>query len=305
MKQMHNSGIYIFMAIIALTLSLNSCQKKPSDIKTPLVVGADDMYPATKSFYDQGNGAYPTVFTYTYDKNNKLTRFGKDSVLIREINDHGVLETTYDLPLWIFQTGYTYSTVNGTADTAVSLYTGSPNQVAIVSASKDLKSGVAKSSPSGLWNIFYNKTGLELKDVTSDGGGRNYNYSYDANGNLSEIDFVSLSGPRSGAVYSRLKVTSVDDKHSPFSAVVGYRFAAWPAAYPSDYATAYCKNNPKEITVDEYDADKNTLVPYEKDEFAYVYNDKGYPTTITVTKTYFTGAGSTYVKTFNYTYKTK
>ncbi|WP_157278669.1 hypothetical protein [Olivibacter sitiensis] len=129
------------------------------------------------------------------------------------------------------------------------------------------------------------------------------NYAYDNNENLKTIAW-SQKGVDSFIPYSRLTVTSLDDKPSPFSAVKGYQFAAFPMAYAPEYGLAFCKNNPLEIVEEVVDPATKQWTLYARTTFAYEYNDNGYPTKIAAATTYHTTAGaSTFYKTYVYTYK--
>ena len=303
MKRFIKTTIYLSAAC---TVFLFSSCRKVSNIQQPPLVDpniVNAMYPAVQSFYDGGQSAYPTVYNYQYDKDNQLIKYGRDKDLIREINAHGVAETSYDNSLGIITTiSYAYSLV-GQTNTAVNIYTTLPNQVTSTYFYKYIKTGVTRSELGGVWQFESSTNGLPSKEITADSGGRNYVFSYDDNGNLKEIDFVTLTGSRAGAVYGKLKVTSLDNKPSPFSQVKGYFACSYPQGYAWNYALALCKNNPIQMTNERYDPTKNAFVMDEKDDFTYVYNSNGYPTQITVSTTYYNATTTYYTKTFNYTYK--
>lgn len=306
MKRFIKTTIYLFAACTVFLLS--NC-KKVSDIPQPPLVDSNivnAMYPAVQSFYDGSQSAYPTVYSYQYDKDNQLIKYGQDNLYTREISANAVAESTYDLGLDIVATmNYAFSMV-GQTNTAVNIYTASPNQVGMTLISKNLKTGVTWSEPAVFWQFEYNNKGQLLREITSGDRGVNYDFSYDDNGNFKEIDDVKLTGPRAGAVYSKLKVISLDNKPSPFSHVKGYWAALWPQGHAEDFAGAFCKNNPIQMTNERYDPTKNAFVMDEKDDFTYMYNDKGYPTQITVNTTYYNAIATTtthYTRTYNYTYK--
>ncbi|GAA4325803.1 hypothetical protein GCM10023149_28370 [Mucilaginibacter gynuensis] len=268
------------------------------------------MYPISRAYYD-GNTGYPVIFKYEYDKDNHIKKFGRDSDVVRNIGTNQVDETisyfdqspsgNIDLAK-ISTTSYLFTLV-GVPNTSVNFFNSAPTQVSWTYFDKNVKTGVTQSRPGGLWQFLNNKNGLPVKAITSDGGGRNYNYTYYENGNLKLIEFVDLSGPRAGALYYRLTFTTLDDKPSPFSSVKGYWPATYPQAYPWDFAWAFCKNNPIQINGERYDLNKGMFVPDEKDDFVYEYNDKGYPTKVTVFTTYYRAVTTNFTKTYNYTYK--
>jgi YD repeat-containing protein len=256
----------------------------------------------------QGSATY--TYNYEYDKENHLTKYYRDNIISYNIGTNQVDQVVTD---YIFYQGATvpfstsgYSfvyTLVGQPNTSVNLYTTAPTQVTYTYYYKNDISGETTSKPGGQLQFYNNKDGLPTKIITSDGGGKNTNLTYDDNGNLKLIEFVNLSGPRVGAVYGRLTVKSLDDKSSPFSGVKGYPTISYPQGYPQDYALAYCKNNPKQIISESYDVSKNAFVVYQQDDFTYTYNDKGYPTQIVVNTTYINAVTTHNTRTYNYTYK--
>jgi hypothetical protein len=302
-----------WLLALCVTLFLTNCQKKVTDLKPPPPVDSaivNAMYPATRAYYD-GNTAYPTIFKYEYDKNNHLTKYGRDSSDMRFIGTNQVDETLYyydqapsgkiDLAS-VSVISYLFTLV-GTPNTSVNFNNTAPTQVTYSYFDKNVKTGVTQSRPGGEWQFLNNKAGLPVKAITSDGGGRNYNFNYYSDGNLKTIEFVDLSGPRAGALYYRLTFTTLDDKPSPFSNIKNYWAISYPQAYPWDFALAYCKNNPVQVNGERYDINKGAFVPDEKDDFRYEYNDKGYPTKITVFITYYRATTTNFSRTYNYTYK--
>ncbi len=292
------------VTILAISLLIHSCSKN----NTPPGGGGGNtnpfniMYPATESFYEGNYSGYPTVWTYRYDNNNNLTWYGQDSGYYREINQHGVNQYSYDLPLYIFGNSYSYSIAN-TLDSSVNIYTGLPTQVRSLRIDRDVPGEVTTTTPSGLSYWINTADGLLDREVTSDGGGLNVIYSYDDQKNLKGISWVALTGPRVGAEYARLKVVSLDDHPSPFWAVRGWRIISYPQAYPDQFGLAYCHNNPIQIIVEDYDANTGTYKPYEQDDFVYTYNEAGYPSHIVLTRTYYTTIVSHFTVTYDYTYR--
>ncbi len=298
----------IICVLASITVFFMVSCHKPSDIQPPPVVDTtlvNAMYPSTRVDYQGSNSR--TEFKYEYDKDNHLIKYGLDDVSVRLIGSNVVNDNIYQknansVSVLSATRSYVF-TLAGLPNTAVNIYSSVPTQVDITDYNKNPVTGATTSRVIGRWQFETGKDNLWTKEITSDGGGLNYNNSYDAKGNLKMIEFVSLSGPRAGALYNRLTVTSVDDKPSPFSQVKGYRAASYPAVYAKDYALAYCKNNPLQIIIENYDADKNAFVLGEQDDFTYTYNPKGYPASITINTTYFRGTTTHYTETFVYTYK--
>jgi hypothetical protein len=299
-----NTQLTIYFFGLTLVAFISACGKPNNTPPKQPTSGTDTLRPVSVSYYDGGNSAYPTVMTYKYDKANHLIQYGVGDVLVYAVGPHGVVETDFDSSTSnIFTTSYLYSLTSIQTDAPVDIYNAAPNQVKIGLTVKNTISGTTTSEDIGLWQFETTKEGLPLKEITSDNGGRNFNFAYDASGNLSTVSFVNLSGTRAGAVYSVLKMGTMDDKHSPFSGVQGYPVISYPQQFDEDYALAFCKNNPKQIVVTSYDYDTNALKLYETDDFVYTYNDKGYPTTIVETMTYASGSPNVFTRTYNYTYQ--
>ncbi|SDH18608.1 hypothetical protein [Mucilaginibacter gossypii] len=289
-------------------LSLSNCQKKNINPKPVSPVDSNHvqvMYPLSQSKND-GTNTY--VYKYAYDKDNNLVKYARtDNVVTCNVGtsqvDLNVNEyNSFKELVHVSTTSFLYNLV-GLPDKPVNIYKTAPTQVTYTYIDKDVASGVSKTKPGGLWQFENNKDGLPLKSITADGGGFNYNYRYDNKGNLATAEFVRLSGVRVGEMYQRVTFTGFDDKPSPFSAIRYYWVASYPQGYTPEFALAYCKNNPKQIVTEIYDQLKNALVKYQQDDLTYVYNDKGYPTQITINTSYFTGLNTHYVTTYNYSYQ--
>lgn len=301
------------MAAFATSL-LSNCQKKTGDLKpSPPVDSAivNALYPVTQSFYDGNQSSYPYRNKLEYDKDNYLVKIDRDSTVFYNIgnnqvdqivNQYNTNNSGKSVLSGTYTTSYVYTMV-GLPNTSVNIYNSAPTQVTYTYFNKNQLTGVTQSTPGGQWQFENNKDGLPVKQISADGVGFNYNFTYDDKGNLKKVEFVHLSGPRANALYERLSVTSLDDKPSPFSSVKGYWPISYPQGYNWDYALAFCKNNPNQTITELYDATKNAFVLYEQDDYSYIYNDKGYPTQITINTTYFTAVTTHYVRTYNYTYK--
>ncbi len=302
MKRVMQSGLLLMAGAIFL-FSTSSCKKEAKPCNPgggDTLVPIQARIPIELSFYDGTASAYPTVYKFQYDQNNLLTHWGTDSVY-SNIFAHGVSEVVFDWP-YISGFNYTYRIANS-LDTSVSLYDGQPSELDIVFASKDRFYGITNSTPEAPYFFEYGANGLLVKSITNGGDGLNVNQSYDDKGNLKEIDYVRVNGVRAGNFFSKLTVTGYDDKFSPFIAVKGWKWASWPQGYAWQYATAFCNNNPTQITVVDWDDDSNSFKPYSVDDFTYTYNDDGFPTTIVDNTTYTTATTTHYTRTFNYTYK--
>ncbi|MDR3697871.1 hypothetical protein [Mucilaginibacter sp.] len=306
MKTSIKSTVYL-LATCSILL-LGNCKKNLGSLKPPPTVDSaivNAMYPASVT-------TYPGETKYEYDKDNHLVNYSRDSTVIvniganqvdQNVNEYTTNSNGQSVLYHVSTTSFVYNMV-GQPNTSVNIYNTAPTQVTYTYFDKDIKSGITQSRPGGQLQFENNKDGLPVKEISSDGGGYNYDFTYDSNGNMQKVEFVHLSGPRAGAVYGRVTITSLDDKHSPFSAVKGYWVASFPQSYQSDYALAFCKNNPKQIISESYDTTKGAFVVYQQDDFSYVYNDKGYPTQIIINTTYYNATTTQgVVTTYNYTYK--
>jgi len=292
--------LMVFLSIILLS----SCSKNntPSDTPdtpdTPGTGGQKIMYPSAMTVSDGGNTA-PYVYKYVYNANNLLIRWGMDSS-VYEVSEHGVNWTSYNYPYETL-TSYAYK-VAYQQDTSASIYTGTPSQCSIDNFRKNVMYSTVVSRHDGDYFRAYSGN-LLIKEIPSDPSVQNVNYFYDDNKNLKSIEWVNQTGPRTLAAATRLTVVALDDKASPFVSVLGYRVASWPQFNSIDYCFAYCHNNPTQVKVESYDATKNEMVLSEQDDFAYTYNENGYPTTIVLNTTFYGATVTRYVRTYSFTYK--
>lgn len=104
-------------------------------------------------------------------------------------------------------------------------------------------------------------------------------FTYNNQGNIEKRERFDSDG----IMYSRTSYTNYDDKHRPLSALRGY----------FDYYQGSSKNNPgRETYAYFYDGQQQGEFV---SEYAYTYNDKGFPT-----KTVETYDGRTYITNFTY-----
>ena len=285
---------YLFAAFALI--SFNGCKKSgtsPSKQKGSTTT----MHPVSSTFVQ--TGGVPVTYAYTYDSNNNMTKMAIGNTYEVDITPHTVTQISITSEYDVTNT-YSYS---AGSNLPVDIYTTIPGQLSISTTSKDNLAGTSTSYAGYLWNMAAGKDNTVMSMATSDNGGQTIDFSYDANDNMKTIAWSALSGARAGEVASTLTVTAVDDKHSPFSAVAGYNvFSYTQAMYPSDYALAYCKNNPIQMIYKQFDYDTGQLDVNEQDDFTYIYNAQGYPTSVTVKVTY--PADNLVInKSYTYTYK--
>jgi hypothetical protein len=286
--------VYLFSAFAIISFS--SCSKSgTSPTKQTGTTTATAMYPAS---YSLSQGGSTVTFQFSYDGNNNITKYTNGGSNETDVDLHTVVRTVSS-GTDVFITTYAYA---GASNAPVDIYTTIPTTLSISLYHKDLQSGGSTTSPNGAW-LFTGGGNTLTQEATSDQGGKNLNFAYDANGNLKTVSFVSLSGAQAGIPYSILTVTSLDNKPSPFSAVKGYNIISYPQAYLAEYALAFCKNNPTQMVLSQYDVSTKTYIPVEQDDFTYLYNDKGYPTSITVNISYPGPPETHFTETYTYTYK--
>ena len=256
------------------------------------------LHPVTSTIVQ--TGGEPATYIYTYGSDNNMTKMAIGNTYEVDITPHTVTQTSISSEFDVINT-YSYS---AGSNLPVDIYTTIPGQLSISTYSKDNLSGTSTTIPGYLWLMQAGKDNTIAQMGTSDNGGQTVNFSYDANDNLKTIAWTQLSGAQAGKVFSTLTVTALDNHPSPFSAVPGYNvFSYTQSMYPSDYALAFCKNNPTQMIYKEFDYGKGDLEINEQDDFTYTYNDQGYPATVTVKVTYPGPPASQYTKSYTYTYK--
>ncbi|PUZ20133.1 YD repeat-containing protein [Chitinophaga costaii] len=308
-------GRYLLAALAIFLLS--NCHKEPGNLnKSPNVDSSivNAMYPKVQSFYDAGASSTVYKSIITYDKDNHIQEMARDSTLLITVKGStvNVITNTYtykDKYTYYLNYQYIMSYVfsfDGLGDPNSTIYNKCPLKMESSFYENNVAAGTTQSRPATVEYLSGNKEGYPLQEMSSDGDGYNYNYTYDDNGNLKQITFITLSGPRSSQVYGRVNVISLDNKPSPFSAVKGYWIASFPQGYNWDYALAFCKNNPLQMTHETYNSEKGRFMVTEKDDFLYTYNDQGYPTQVSIDISYYSNVdGSLYqrgVRVYNYTY---
>ena len=284
--------VYLFAALALIHLS--SC-KKSGTSPSKKNGSTTAMYPVSSTFVQ--TGGVQVTYAYTYDNNNNMTKMAIGNTYEVDITPHTVTQTSITSEFDVVNT-FSYS---AGSNLPVDIYTTIPGQLSISIYDKDNLSGTSTTTPGYLWLMQAGKDNTVAQMGTSDNGGTTINFSYDANDNLNTIAWTQLSGAQAGKVYATLTVTALDSHPSPFSGVAGYNvFSYTQSMYPSDYALAFCKNNPTQMVYKQMDNNGN-LTPTEQDDFTYTYNAQGYPETVTVKVTYI--GTSQIVKNYTYTYK--
>ncbi|TSJ41039.1 hypothetical protein FO440_15000 [Mucilaginibacter corticis] len=227
-----------------------------------------------------------------------MTGFGSAGEYQVAVTAHTVAVSTFSAE-FDFVTTYAYS---GPSNAPVDIYTDLPAQRSISTYAKDNLAGTSTTNPGKLW-AFEGSKDLITKLFTSDAGGENIDFTYDANNNFKTISFTNLSGAQAGKVVASMTVTGLDNHPSPFSSVKGYPVFSYPQMFISDYALAFCKNNPTQIVYKQLDYNKGDLETTEQDDFTYTYNDQGYPATVTVKVSYIGPPASSITKSYTYNYK--
>jgi len=288
----------IYLIAAFAVISFNSC-KKSGTSPSKKNGTTTTMHPVSGTFNQ--TGGVPSTNTYTYDSNGNMTKIvnGTNTYEI-DITPHTVTQISISSEFDVTNT-YAYS---AGSNLPVDIYTTIPGQLSISTTSKDNLDGTSTSYKGYSWTMAAGKDNTIASMATTGNGGSTTDFSYDANDNLKAIAWTQLSGPQAGKVFSTLTVTALDNHPSPFSAVAGYNvFSYTQSMYPSDYALAFCKNNPTQMIYKEFDYGKGDLEINEQDDFTYTYNALGYPLTMTVKVTYFDAAHTTINKSFAFTYE--
>lgn len=289
-----------FLSFIAgLIISIAGCSKNKTPGGGNNAIAA--QYPALISYAE--TGSQPIATTYEYNGKNELVKFGRAGILSTEVTSAGInVVNSGTASLYIVTTSYTFSLASGSPG-SVNIYEGAPTQVSVDEFYK-YADGSTQSKHVDNYYFECSPDGYKLKEIVNSGLGQNFNYTYDADKNLQQVDFVYLSGPRANAVYARLRITSLDKNPSPFVAVKGYKWAGYANGGDLvDYGFKFCHNNPIQIIHENFDASTNSFKMDEQDDFTYEYNEDGYPTRITLQKTYFGSSITTSSRVYTITYK--
>jgi len=292
----HSIRLSAILIPVVLLSVLSGCKK--SGTSPSKQIGATTIIRPVSSTFVQ-TGGEPITYKYSYDSDNNLAGYGSVGEYEVAVDAHTVTQSSFSSE---FDDVITYS-YSGPSNTPVDIYTDIPTQMSISMYNKNVLAGTSTTTPGYLW-AFEGSKNIISKMYTSDGGGENIDFTYDANNNFKTISFTNLSGAQAGKVVVLMTVTGIDNHPSPFSSVKGYNVISYPQEFVSDYAQAFCKNNPTQIIYKRFDYDKGDLEIYEQDDFTYTYNAQGYPTAVVVKITEFGTNSNTYLtKNYTYTYK--
>lgn len=259
---------------------------------------ADAYYPATLSFYEGNNGAYPAKSTFKYDDKHHLTYFGSKD----RWTDIAASGATLVVPGG-YDTTILVNIFNG------NIYTGAVTEVRQNYANKS--GGSLTTYPVSTYSF----TGMDkTAGVTSTYNGGKYTqyFTLDGNGNLTDSKFVTNAwgSPNStafdpgGLEYVRMKFTGYDTKPSPYSALPEWKFASFPWSYPEQMSFGFSKHNPTQIIEENLNTTTMKWAVYRQVDFTYTYNDQGYPSEVKITTLYpQSPAGqNTFYATYDFTY---
>jgi len=270
------AGMKNIIYFIAIAVLFSACKKNGGSGGTGTPGNSDLMYPATLAF--DNNTGYPEKSTFKYDDKHHMTYFGN---------------------------GARFTNV-GSSSTALVVITGKDTLVASYLFDGDIYAGnnIGKVEMNYL-NMYSSGNHLQGPNYTyyftySDAShttlgsynGSTYtqHFTYDDKGNVSFSNFITnaVGSPNStnydpgGLEYDRITFKGYDDKPSPYSAVPGYRFIAYPWAYPWQMYLALSKHNPTQIIEESLNTSTMKWSVYTQSDITYSYNDQGYPTEVIV-----------------------
>ena len=288
--------------LLAIVLLLPACKKtgNGSGGSGGTTGGGDIMYPATLSFYQGNNSAYPSNSTFKYDDKHHLTYYGNNESHTNVAGNSTQLvvldnsDTLIDSYLYSgdiltgkgvdqVKTNYMWKYSNGSS------YTGPVNTYYF--ANTDATGNFLGSYNGGTYTQFF---------------------TYDNNGSLtySKIVTNSSGSPNSsdynpgGLEYDHITFKNYDDKPSPYSAIAGWRYISYQWAYPWQFYLSLSQHNPGQIVEESLNTDTMKWFVYSQSDLTYTYGDNGYPSQIKITTTYPNSGtpNQTFLQTYNFTY---
>ncbi|PZR25398.1 MAG: hypothetical protein DI535_18170 [Citrobacter freundii] len=291
---MKHTPLLPLVLIFALAFSSGcSKNKSPNDPDTP--GSGTTKYPATITKTD---AAGRITTTYEYNDKKQLISHKREDGVRRDFGTAQIVETVPSLTVTAISTwDFEYKTTQN-------IYEGGSVGKMLWETTYKFTNGNTRTDKRGIplftstedGRIESDKTVLYVPDPTK----TNY-YTYDDKKNLKQIEFFQSTEP--SRPFNRLKVTGVDDKPSPFSAVRGYQWLSYPQSYAIDYSFAFCRNNPTQIVIESYDRTSNSYKIAEQNDFTYTYDTDGYPTTVNINTTYYGGTTTRYSGSYTIVYK--
>ena len=285
---------FVLLPVLLLILLAPSGCSKTKNNPGPANPGAD-KYPTTLTMQE---GAGRVVTNYEYNDKDQLIKYGTNLGVVRDFGTAMIREFVPSLTFSAVNT-WVFEDMNGK-----NVYEGG-------SVGRMLWESVYTQTNGSTQTV---KRGIPTFSSTEDGRRESEKvipyivspsvtsyYSYDDKKNLKEIEFRTSSEP--GRVFSRLKVTSVDDHPSPFSSVRGYEWLSYPQAYAWDYGFALCRNNPNQIVIETWDTNTGSYQISEQEDFSYSYDAEGFPRTINLLITYFGTTTMRVSRSYSFVYK--
>ncbi len=259
--------------ITAVAVLLSAC-KKNGGSGTP--GNSDLMYPATLAF--DNNTGYPEKSTFKYDDKRHMTYVGNDARFTS-----------------IGSNGSALVVITG-KDTLVAsylfdgdIYAGNNIGTVVMNYLNKYASGSHVQGPNYTFYFTYSNASHTALGSYNGGSFTQY-FTYDDKGNLTFSKFVtnaagspnSTSYDPGGLEYDRITFKGYDDKPSPYSAVAGYRYIAYPWSYPWQMYLALSQHNPTQIIEESLNTNTMKWSVYTQSDISYSYNDQGYPTEVIV-----------------------
>lgn len=296
LKKALSGWMTLAMPVVVLALLLPACKKNGGS------GGGGNtavLYPATLSFYEGNNSAYPSRSTFKYDDQHRLTYMGNNerySNIASAGVEQVILNARDTLIITNLFTGNIY-TGQGVTDIRT-------NYMWKYSTGNSLTGPVS---------TYYFISSASTKQLASyNGGTYSQHFVYDQEGNLTSSKFVTnsrgLPGQSSfdpgGLEYSRLTYTGYDTKPSPYSAVAGYQYIAYQWSYPQHFYFAMSKHNPTQIIEESLNTTTMRWSVYAQVDLTYTYNEQGYPSQVKIKTVYPSTAtpAQAFYQTYDFTY---
>ncbi|MBS1663688.1 MAG: hypothetical protein JST68_21775 [Bacteroidetes bacterium] len=287
-------------SILAIVVFLSACKKNGGSGGGGGTNNTNVMYPATLSYYEGNNSAYPAKSTFKYDDKHHLTYYGNEGRWT-SLSGNGVqlvVPGGYDTTILV----YNFSG---------NIYTGEVGQVESYYINKI--NGGSTTGPKSTYSLIGMTAAKNTSAIANLGKVSQY-LKFDGNGDVASSYFITNAwgSPNStqydpgGLIYDRLTFTGYDTKPSPYSAIPEYKFTDFPWSYPERMSFDFSQHNPGKIVEESLNQTTMTWSTYRETTFTYTYTDQGYPSQVKITTYYPSSQGpsgqNTYYATYNFTY---
>jgi hypothetical protein len=285
--------------LIAIATLFTACKKTGGTPGGGTGNNSNVMYPATLSFYEGNNSAYPSNSTFKYDDKHNLTYMG-NSDRYSNIAGSSVQQIIITSDTLIITNLFSGNILTGIG-------------VDQIKTNYMNKYSGGNSTTGPVYTYYFANTDATGNFLGSyNGGTYTQFFTYDNNGNLTSSKFVTnaVGSPNSssydpgGLEYDRLTFKNYDSKPSPYSAIAGWRYISYQWAYPQQFYFSLSQHNPTQIIEESLNTNTMTWSVYAQVDLTYTYNDQGYPSQVKITTVYPSTATPTqaFYQTYNFTY---